>query len=273
MVDGQVGQCAGARICSAQPGLAATIASAPVASRFAALRAAELGRGLGLGEVVDAGAAAADLPVLGLDDVDDALEQRRAAVRGCPGRGRGGRRRGRRRSGRGAGAARGSSTSVTSLTLSLRKSYSFRPEPQPAALVTIVSTSAKASVDLAGAPLGAVAPRRRAARASRSTRARGGCGPRSPRRRARRRSRALTCGKYARWTQPWRKPIALARCRRRSGSGFDPRRLASGASRAASRSGAKRAKGSSGISARRRRWWGNVREDRLALEALGRGRV
>ena len=62
----------------AQPGLPAAIASAPVACRFAALRAPSFGGGLGLDEVVDAGRAAAELPLRGLLELQprDGVEQR-----------------------------------------------------------------------------------------------------------------------------------------------------------------------------------------------------
>ena len=70
----KIGRSRWAAIWIAQPGLAAAIASAPVASRFAALRAPSSAAALGLDEVVDAGRAAAQLPLGGLE---------RAPGRGC----------------------------------------------------------------------------------------------------------------------------------------------------------------------------------------------
>ena len=67
-----------AAICSAQPGLPAATTSAPVATRLRRLARAELGGGLGLHEVVDAGRAAAQLPVGGLEQLElrDPAQQR-----------------------------------------------------------------------------------------------------------------------------------------------------------------------------------------------------
>ncbi len=59
-----------AAICSTHPGLAAATASAPVASRFLRLALPELLGGLGLEQVVDAGRAAAQLPLGGLDELE-----------------------------------------------------------------------------------------------------------------------------------------------------------------------------------------------------------
>ena len=70
-----------AAICSAQPGLPAAIASAPVRGEVGRLARAELGRGLRLHEVVDAGRAAAQLPVGGLEQLEPG-DRRAAASRG-----------------------------------------------------------------------------------------------------------------------------------------------------------------------------------------------
>ena len=112
-----------AAICSAQPGVGGGDRARARGEQVAGLAAAQLGRRLGLEQVVDAGRAAADLPAVGLEQLEagDRAQQRRAAGRARPGRGPGGRRRGRRRSGgsgrRGATGSCSASSSVTSRTL------------------------------------------------------------------------------------------------------------------------------------------------------------
>ena len=110
-----------AAICSAQPGLAAAMASAPVASRLSRLARAQLGGRLGLEQVVDAGRAAAQLPLGGLHQLEagDARAAARAAGGGCPGRVPGGRRRGRRPAA--APAARGARGLVLGQELGARR--------------------------------------------------------------------------------------------------------------------------------------------------------
>ena len=100
-------------------GLAVTSTCGPGGDDVGGLAVAELARGLGVEDVVDAGRAAAQL---GLGDLlqlqaGDRLEQPARLRRARPGRGRGGRRRGRRRSSRAGGAgATGPSSSRISET-------------------------------------------------------------------------------------------------------------------------------------------------------------
>ena len=124
---------------------------------------AELRGRLGLHQVVDAGAAAADLRSAGREQLDagNRLQQRARLRRGRPARARDGRRRDRRRARAiGCRGARGSpsstSTSETSRTFALNacaraahagssansSPYSFIADPQPAALTTMRSTPA-----------------------------------------------------------------------------------------------------------------------------------
>ena len=90
--------------------VAAAIRLGAGASRLAALRAPSSAADLGLLEVVDAGRAAAELPLGRLEQLEarDRRQQLARLRRGRPGRGRGGRRRGRRRAASASGAWRGS---------------------------------------------------------------------------------------------------------------------------------------------------------------------
>ena len=90
------GRGAAAAICSVHPGLAVAIISGVRAAMLLAFLAAELRRRRRLHQVVDAGAAAADLGFRRRHQLEagNSLQQRPAAGRGPPGRAPGGRRRG-----------------------------------------------------------------------------------------------------------------------------------------------------------------------------------
>ena len=141
----------------------------PGGEHVGGLAVAQLGRRLGLDQVVDAGRAAADL---GLGDLaqlqaGDGRAAPRGAGPGCPGRGPGGRRRGRPpcigsgcRGATGPSSTSSSDRSRTRSEKALARSayagssrsrwpYSFMAEPQPAALTTTWSTPAASKVSMA----------------------------------------------------------------------------------------------------------------------------